>query len=233
MNWTFTYLALCCSFILGVGSSLSHAQLDSARYAYQAKRYNKAVYFYKKALSKFPSAQVKKELAQASYRAKQYDQAVHYYRTVKNEDRASRAANYYNLGNAYFQQQQFKKAIQQFKKALRLQPNNFKAQYNLSEALRKLNKNKPKNDQKNKEDKKNQNNKNDKEKQDKKDNTSNKNKKPEKEKKPDSRNSSNEMNKNSVERLLDQLMKAEAKTKRKINANRSAYSGKSTSGKDW
>jgi Ca-activated chloride channel family protein len=220
MNWTYTYLALCCSFILTVSSSFSYSQLDSARNAYKAKRYDKALYFYKKAVRNTPTEQVKKELAQASYRAKQYNEALRHYRSNKSKDKRSRAANMYNIGNAYFQQKQYKKAIQYYKKSLRIQPNNIKAQYNLSEAIRKLNNNKPKKDPKKKDNKP----KNDK-------NNSNKNNKSQK--KPDAPGSSNEMNKNSVERLLDQLMKAEAKTKRKINANRSANSGKSSTGKDW
>ena len=120
------------------------------------------------------------------------------------------------------QQKQYAQAVEAYKKSLKKNPSSEKTRYNLSEAIRKL-----REQQKDK-------NKND---QDQPKNSSNEQKKKPAKKNRNPKNKKNDGNganlpNTSVDRLLDQLTRAEAATKKKLNK------GKETnvvmrSGKDW
>jgi hypothetical protein len=126
------------------------------------------------------------------------------------------------------QQKQYAKAVEAYKQSLRKEPNNEKTRYNLSEAIRKL-----KEQQKDK-NKKDQNQPKKSTKKEKK-KPSKKNKNPNKNKDPkDSKGNQNgaRLPNKSIERLLDQLTRAEAATMKKLNKGKEAY-GMVRSGKDW
>lgn len=188
--------------VLIVGTSYGQAwrdSLQSARQAYFTKQYDLATRSYQfaeKALK--GKTDLSSEKAQSAYRSGNYNNAIEQYkRGIKNAKTASRKVNNnYNLGNSHLKQKQYKKAIQAYKNALRLDPFNKEARYNLSQALRKLQRSNKKQKTKDKrqkdESKKNQSTK-------------------------DKRRNINSQKKNTTDRILDKLQKDEAATKRKLN----------------
>jgi hypothetical protein len=124
------------------------------------------------------------------------------------------------------QKKEYAQAISAYKNALRKNPNNEKTRYNLSEAIRKLKEQQKNKDKKNKP---NQTPPKDNQNPPKKDKNPNKNKDPK-----DSKGNQNgaRLPNKSIERLLDQLTRAEAATMKKLNKGKEAY-GMVRSGKDW
>jgi Ca-activated chloride channel family protein len=135
------------------------------------------------------------------------------------------------------QKKDYQGAVDSYKEALRNNPNEEETRYNLSEAIRKLKEEKKQqqNQQKNTD---NQQTKNKKEPQNSKDkqdqqqknqqnNTKTNNPKPKEQQKSPSR-----LPNKSVERMLDQLSKSEAVTKRKMGGSRQKENS-IKSGKDW
>ncbi len=78
------------------------------------------------------NAAAKEQLKQANeaFTANNYQKAAELYEAVVSSEFES-AALYYNLGNAYYQQQQTAKALLNYERALRLQPHNKNIQNNL------------------------------------------------------------------------------------------------------
>ena len=82
-------------------------------------------------------------LADAQYEQKKYAQAQRFYEglaTAPGGSPATQAASWYNLGNALFKQNKLPECVEAYKQALKLQPKDEDARYNLSEALRRLQK---------------------------------------------------------------------------------------------
>ncbi|MFN8277271.1 MAG: tetratricopeptide repeat protein [Chitinophagales bacterium] len=68
--------------------------------------------------------------ANAAYKAGQYDEAITLYRQVRSAG-VENAALYYNLGNAYYKNEQTGEAILQYERALKLAPNDEDVLHNL------------------------------------------------------------------------------------------------------
>jgi hypothetical protein len=117
-------------------------------------------------------------------------------------------------------------AVDAYKQALRLNPNDKKTKYNLSEAIRRVKSEKKKKQQKPDSKQKDKQQKNEKNQQK---NQQNQNKDP---KQSDAKNDKGSLSQRAVDRMLDKLMKDETTTKRKLNKNKQASSN-SNSGKDW
>ena len=82
-------------------------------------------------------------LADAQYEQGKYAQAQRFYEglaTAPSGSPATQAASWYNLGNALFKQNKLPEGVEAYKQALKLQPKDEDARYNLSEALRRLQK---------------------------------------------------------------------------------------------
>ena len=82
-------------------------------------------------------------LADAQYEQGKYAQAQRFYEglaTAPSGSPATQAASWYNLGNALFKQNKLPECVEAYKQALKLQPKDEDARYNLSEALRRLQK---------------------------------------------------------------------------------------------
>ena len=211
---------------------------------------------YGKAYDKFISAQqyapedleLNNEIACSAYRKGDFETAEkvfqnEYSRTEKSTTKAALAQN---LGNAQFKQEKYKEAIESYKQALRIDAKNEAARYNLAEAKRRLSKQL----EKQKEQKENQN------RQEKQDNQENNNQgdknNPSKENNQDQNNSkdntpnksqnnegeekqsTDKLSSKKTERMLDELMKKEMKTKQKIQGSLSGgKNDKVKSGKKW
>lgn len=146
---------------------------------YEQKKYKEATQAYMDAIKKNPNnATGLFNLGNALYQQKQYDatrKALEAAAKV-SKDKGSRSAADYNTGNTYMQERKWEDAISSYKQALRNNPQDADAKYNLSYAEQMLKKqqqngggknNKQDKNQQNKQDKNNQQqNKDDKQKQD-------------------------------------------------------------------
>jgi tetratricopeptide (TPR) repeat protein len=74
----------------------------------------------------------------ALYRQKKYDDAIKAYRAAaetKNKDLMLRSGAFYNAGVVFSSQKKIRESIEEYKKALRLNPDDQKARENLQKAL--------------------------------------------------------------------------------------------------
>lgn len=220
--------------------------LDMARSAYKKANYAEALEYYESAQKGAPeNVDLSDEMAQSAYKARDFERAEKIYQQSANSKKTDleKARNNHNLGNSRMKQKDYQGAIEAYKESLRKNPGDDETRYNLSEAIRQL-----KNQQGNgggqgnggNDGEDDPNNNGDQEGDGAQDNQGNnspqngnqpeKQNGPGKGQKPDS-NEGTLQNK-SVERILDQLMRAEAETKRKLGGNKADRST-SKSGKDW
>lgn len=144
-------------------------QIQSGNSLYGQQKYKEAAQAYAKALAKDPNNTPGLfNLGNSLYQQKQYDSSRKVMeRTVTvAKNKMNKAAANYNIGNTYMSEQKWEEAIDAYKKALRANPQDADAKYNLSYAEQMLKKQQQQNkDDKKKDDKK----KDDKKKDDKKD----------------------------------------------------------------
>ena len=128
-----------------------------------------------------------------------------------------KAKSFHNIGTIYQNQRQYQPAIEAYKEALRLDPENFKTRYNLA-LCKKLLKNDNKNNNKN-----NKNNKKNKNKDQNKDKQKDQNKNKNKNDRNRSQNQQNQpkMSKQNAEQLLNAAIQQEKATKQRMNKSMS------------
>lgn len=132
------YFLTACSFLVIL---LGHAQnwqqhLEEGKSLYKAGDYSGAYQSFQKAQALAPEpSQLDAYLAQAAYRAGKFDEAVSAYQRARNNNTDTWSS--YNHGNAQFRNNDIKGAIESYKEALRKDPNNDMARYNLSYAMKK------------------------------------------------------------------------------------------------
>lgn len=219
-------------FILTLITGLTFSQqwrdsLLHARELYSNKKYDEALNYYRSTVDHAPEdIDLSDEIAQSAYKNRDFEKAEEIYRkgTVSKASKFEKADAYYNLGNTLMKKKKYQEAAEAYKNSLRLDSKNDQTRYNLSEAIRQL-----KNQEENQE-KKNQDGKSDN--KDSKDNQSNQ--KESKNSKSDSpkEGSDSKIPNKTADKLLDQLMKQEAETKRKMTGQKGDKSN-SKSGKDW
>ncbi|MGB0933820.1 MAG: tetratricopeptide repeat protein [Lishizhenia sp.] len=228
-------------------SSFSQSWEDSLRVGkelYKNKEYNKAY-------DKFISAQQNApedivfnyEIGNSAYRNGDFETAekvfLNEFNTSENKQKKSILAQ--NLGNAQFQQKKYEDAIESYKKALRLDTKNEAARYNLAEAKRRLIKQQEtEQKQQNSQEKKDQEDHTETNKEKDKEDGGNQNNS--NENRPNkSNNEKQELNQTrdklsskKTERMLDELMEKEIKTKQKIQGSLSGEKNSEVkSGKKW
>lgn len=189
--------------------------LELARKAYADGQFNSALIHYNNAKIGLPeNLSIDEEIAQTQFRLKNLKGANEHYDKVENKEELARVQ--YNLGNVAMQQKEFQKAIDAYANALKLNPGDAQTKYNLSQALRAKaqQKNQPKQNDQAPQSPQNQN----------------KNKDP-KEQQDTSQNES-DLPEDKVKKLLKELMKQEANTKRKLTKGQGYRRSPQTS-KDW
>ncbi len=136
--------ALFCVLVLGVSNS--HAQthrslVKEGNESYEESRFADAEAEYKKALLKDPvSPSATFNVGDAYYKQQRYDEAARSFQTysVLDKDPESAARALYNVGNTLFKQNKFEESIGAYKQALRHNPSDDDARYNLELAKEKL-----------------------------------------------------------------------------------------------
>ena len=254
--------------LLVFSSSISFGQdedawrdsLILARKAYENKNYAEALKRYESAQKIAPDdIDLSDEMAQSAYKARDFERAEKIYQQGSGTkmSKRERADAMHNMGNAQMRQENYEGAIESYKEALRLNPNDEETRYNLSKAIRKVKAQRtppppPPQDQNDPQDQdQNQNNGGDQQKQGNQgDQQQGKGDKDQQNK--GNNESKNQQNKNQssggggnssdssegklpnqmVERRLDEISKKEAETKRSM-MGLGAGGRASKSGKDW
>ena len=114
--------------------------LDMARSAYKLQDYKKAFKHYEKAQKGAPeNLDLSDEMAQSAYKSGDYELAEKIYQQShgSKSNAKAKADNLHNLGNSRMKSENYQGAIDAYKDALRANPNDEKTRYNLSEAMRK------------------------------------------------------------------------------------------------
>jgi tetratricopeptide (TPR) repeat protein len=219
----FTFL----SFIF-LNSAFAQAWVDSlevARKAYKSGDYEKAVRYYQSAQKQAPKdVDLSDEIAQSTYRSRDFKNAQKAYEQSAGDKKSpeERARVNHNLGNTRMKQKDYDGAISAYKESLRKNPNDPETKYNLSEAIRQ----KKQQEQQKKEDQKDNQNQNNNQ-----NNSNNSNQKPSDQRNNDSDNK--KMPNKKADKMLDDLTRQEAETKKRLAKNSSDKKAGSNSGKDW
>lgn len=233
------------------------ADIRTGNRAYYEGKYPEAEVGYKRAIEKnISSYEANFNLAGALYKQGRYDDAAATYQKLAQDgtDTERQASTYYNMGNTYVKQRKLDEAIEAYKNALRLTPDDKEAKFNLAYAKKLKQDEDKKNDQnqdqnqdrnqngggggnddrkrdKNQDQNKNRNN-NDPDKNNDKNNDRNGDRN---EDKPDGGQSPQQQpsaSRDESERLLRAIQASEDKTKKKVDAEKAQAVG-ARGGKQW
>lgn len=210
-------------FLFSLTNSFAQKWVDSielARSYYKKKDYGKAISIYERNPNKKKKQKdLDAEIAQSYYRNREFDKSKSHYNEAlkKAKSPKNKSKLHHNIGNSKFKKKDYNGAIESYKNALRLNPNDEETRYNLSEAIRRKNQKKqnippPKPPKKNND------------------------KNPNKDKNQPSNNDQNSSPKKlpnkKAEKMLDELSKQESRTKRKMQGNTKSKSSNNST-KDW
>lgn len=155
-------------FVAFVFSTISFAQSKAKDYIiegnnyYENGKFDNAEYAYKRAALEDPtSVKANYNLGNALYKQKRYKESIsHYNRSAEvATSKVDKHSALHNAGNAYLEEQDYEKAVESFKNALKNDPHDESTRYNLAYAKKMLEKQKQKDknqskDSSNKEDQK-------------------------------------------------------------------------------
>lgn len=219
--------------------------LAVARKLYKEQSYDEALSYYKSAQKLAPKEiDLSDEMAQSAYKARNFEQAEKIYaeRSHANVKAGQKSNSLHNLGNSRMQTKNYQGAVDAYKEALRLNPDDAQTRYNLSVALRKLKEQQQQENksdqQQNQQNQQNQSNKNQQQNQGQQKDSQQKNSQQQSAQNKSSNGDNSgtdqkgQLSNKSVERMLDDLMKKEAETKRRV-AGGSKGNRQSATGKDW
>jgi tetratricopeptide (TPR) repeat protein len=108
---------------------------------YDQENYKDAEVDYMKALEKNPeSAKGQFNLGGALYKQENYEDATTLYNnlTINDNKKISKSDSYYNLGNTLLKSQKYQESIEAYKNALRINPGDMDAKYNMEYAKKML-----------------------------------------------------------------------------------------------
>lgn len=227
---------------------------------YEQENYPEAEIRYRKAQEQSPTYEGLFNLADALYKQKRYDEALNILKQISRDEVAGPHVPdaYYNLGNTYFQQKKLPEAAEAYKNALRRNPLDDEARYNLAYVLELMKQNQDDKNDQNQDNRQNQDQ--NKDNRDNKDDKDNKDRKqpPKKDQdgqgdKPDKQDPDQgdggenpqdqkpdqgkggarqeRMSREEAERMLDAVQGSEDNTKKKVDGRKARAVGRS--GKNW
>jgi len=217
---------------------------------FQNKQFDKAYRTLLEAQKLAPSnVDLSQDIGNAAYRSQNFDMAEKAFRSAasKNENQSQSAKSWHNVGNSQMKAKNYKASIESYKKSLRKDPTDDKTRYNLAEAQRRL---KVQEEQEQKNDEQNQNESHQNQKsesnqqdQNKKGNQGDKNENQKRNpagqqgENPDQKSNAqpeSKLSNQKTERLLEELLKQEMQTKRKVQGSESVKNQEQVnSGKRW
>lgn len=122
---------------VGAWGQRERADIRQGNRAYYEGKYPEAEVGYKRAIEKnIASYEANFNLAGALYKQERYDDAAAAYGRLAQDgtEVGRQAATYYNMGNTYVKQRKIDEAIEAYKNALRLVPEDREAKFNLAYA---------------------------------------------------------------------------------------------------
>ncbi|MEX1191297.1 MAG: tetratricopeptide repeat protein [Brumimicrobium sp.] len=249
------YILMTCFFGLSLQAQSWEDSLQKGKQFYKEGKYPQAYKTLLEAQRIAPKdVDLSKDIGNAAYRSGDYKTAKSAFESAvaSEETNQKRAQKWHNVGNSQMKEKDYAGAIESYKNALRQDPTNNKTRYNLAEAKRRL--------KQQEEDKKNQNDENDQnqDKQDSQDQQNNQNQQNDENKdsnkgddqQQEKNNKQNNQGDNAngeeqpksagklsdkkTERLLEEFLKKEMETKRKVRGvNSKENKGEAKSGKKW
>lgn len=184
---------------------------------YKQNKYDEALEQYRKAQVQSPESDIiRYNIGCTLYKKGEYDEAEHGFAEVASSLEAKKlwAKAYYNFGNTLFKNGKLSDAIEAYKRALRINPDDMDAKYNLELAQKVSKQSKKQQSQKQKGEKKQQ---------------------PEKQQKkgqkPQEKKEQKKLTKKDIDRILSAAREEEKKTKQKSEKQKGA--GKVRVFKDW
>jgi len=141
MTFAASLIAICLA-----GFDLAHAQsvrslVNEGNDFYKEEKFNNAEVNYRKAIEKDPElVQGHFNLGNSLYKQEEYEDAVEEYENgmARSQEKETKSNAHYNIGNSQFRAQKYQDAVKSYIEALKLDPNDMDAKYNLSYALEKL-----------------------------------------------------------------------------------------------
>lgn len=129
--------------ILGTQHVFGQGKLElyQGNQAYKNGNYDEALNNYEKARSLSPdNAIIAYNQGNASYRKEDYGAAINHFKQALDdaENEEFKARTLHNIGNCHMQTQQYKEAVEAYKEALRINPDDDETRLNLSHALRNM-----------------------------------------------------------------------------------------------
>ncbi len=221
--------------------------IRSGNKEYERSNYVESEAAYRRALEKTPgSYEAQFNLGNTLYKQGRYADAAQIFAPLAADSTHMEyaAGSFYNTGNALFQQRQLEQALEAYKNALRLNPGDEQAKFNLAYTKKLLNKDNQNqgggggNNNQNQQNQNNQNNQNDKQNQ----NDQNKNQQDQQNQNQDKQNpdksdpSKSEpdkggMSQEEADQMLQAMQNEEDKTREKVNAQKAKAVGRSS--KNW
>lgn len=224
----------CWVVLIAVASIASTARAQSVRSLvnggndfYKEEKFPDAEVNYRKALTKERDlVQGHFNLGDALGKQGKFSDAVKEYESAlaKAEGNDTKAFAHYNIGNSLLKEQRYGEAVQSYINALKLNPTDEDAKYNLSYALEKMRQQQQK--QKNKNDK----NKQQKQDQQKQDQQKQDQQKQDQKKQPPPQQQQKQMSKADAQRILDVLKNSEKDVQKKLHTRPAV---RSRTDKDW
>lgn len=237
------------SFGLGIHAQSWEDSLQKGKQLYKEGKYPQAYATLLEAQKIAPEGvDLSKDIGNAAYRTGDYKTAKSAFKSAaaNEESEMKRAEKWHNVGNSQMKEKDYAGAVESYKNALRVDPSNDKTRYNLAEAKRRLKKQQEEQKKENQENQENQDqNQNQKQNQQNQDQNGQSD-----DQKENNQNQQNQQNQNSgdqsaqessqklsnkkTDRMLEELLKKEMETKRKVRGvNSEGKNEEVKSGKKW
>src|SRR5690554_1669308 len=129
-------------FVTGfVGAQSSKDSLRLGKKYYQEGNYKQAYQSLLEAQKLAPSGiDLSQDIGNAAYRSQDYEMAEKAYQAAvaNQKNKNTKGKQWHNVGNSQMQAKNYQAAVESYKNALRQNPNDEKARYNLAEAQRRM-----------------------------------------------------------------------------------------------
>jgi Ca-activated chloride channel family protein len=142
MNKMIVLTSLCLLCFIQVFAQSERKEIRKGNEEYKAGKYPEAELSYRKALEKNNKSTVGTyNLGDALYRQKKYEEAADQYKNnaeIPGNGKEQKSNSNFNLGNALLKAEKYEESIEAYKKALKSNPKDEDARYNLAYAQSKL-----------------------------------------------------------------------------------------------
>lgn len=221
----FFLLSLITSFAFNIQAQNERSHIRSGNELFMEQKYADAEVEYKKAIDKNPqSFKATFNNGDALYQQEKYDEAIKEFKivTTYEKDKSRLANTWYNIGNSNLKLNKYQDAVDAYKNALRNNPTDMDAKYNLEYAKKKLEQQQNGQSQQQQEKQEKQEQKQQEQKQE-------ENKQEQKEQ----QSKENKISKEDAERLLESLEKNEEDTREKVEEKKKENAKQYRIEKDW